>query len=198
MKKELSGFCQTIKRDMKEELGNFKEEVNQKLSEIGAELKNTESRMDEVETQVVQVEEWTVDARDVLLQAVKKQEHILSELTHLETRSRRNNLCIFGIPEGEEGNNACEFLEKCIKTELQLPDSDLKIQRCHRSLGPKLPTQAALRSMIACFLVCRTKELVLNTAWKKKEVHFNGKRVYFDHDYPVLQKLYKRGRNMRH
>ena len=103
----------------------------------------------------------------------------------MEARSRRNNLRIFGIPEGEEGNNACEFLEKFIKSELQLPDIDLKIQRCHRSLGPKPPPQAAPRSMVAYFLMYKTKELVLSSAWKKKEIHINGKRVYFDHDYPA-------------
>lgn len=185
MKKELSGFCETIKKDMKEELGNFKEEVNQKLGEIGADLKNTEARMEEVETRVAEVEEWSVSAKDMLLQALKEQERIVSKLTDLETRSRRNNLRIFGIPEGEEGNNACEFLEKFIKSELQLPDIDLKIQRCHRSLGPKPPPQAAPRSMVAYFLVYKTKDLVLSTAWKKKEIHLNGKRVYFDHDYPT-------------
>lgn len=185
MKKELSGFSETIKRDMREELGNFKEEINLKLSEIGAELKNTEARMEEVENRVGEVEEWSVNAKDALLNVLKEQERIVSKLTDLETRSRRNNLRIFGIPEGEEGSNACEFLEKFIKAELQLPDTDLKIQRCHRSLGPKPPPQAPPRSMIAHFLMYKTKELVLSTAWKKKETHLNGKRVYFDHDYPA-------------
>lgn len=185
MKKELSGFCETIKKDMREEFGNFKEEVNQQLSEIGAELKNTEARVEEVETRVAEMEEWSVNVKDELLQALKEQESIVSKLTDLETRSRRNNLRIFGIPEGEEGNNACEFMERFIKSELQLPDIDLNIQRCHRSLGPKPSPPAAPRSMVAHFLVYKTKDLVLSSAWKKKEIHFKGKRVYFDHDYPA-------------
>lgn len=185
MKKELSSFCETIKKDLKEELGNFKEEVNKKLSEIGAEVKNTGVRIEEVETRMAEMEEWSVTAKDTLLLALKEQERIVSKLTDLETRSRRNNLRIFGIPEGEEGDNACEFLEKFIKSELQLPDIDLKIQRCHRSLGPKPPPQAAPRSMVAYFLLYKTKDLVLSSAWKKKEIHINGKRVYFDHDYPA-------------
>ncbi len=134
---------------------------------------------------MAEMEEWSVTARDTLLQVLKEQERIVSKLTDLEMRLRKNNLRIFGIPEGEEGNNACEFLEKFIKSELQLPDIDLKIQCCHRSLGPKPPPQAAPRSMVAYFLVYKTKELVLSSAWKKKEIHINGKRVYFDHDYPA-------------
>ena len=77
MEKELSGFCKTIKRDMREELGNFKDGVNQKLSEIGAELKNTEARMEEVENRAGEVEEWSVNTKDALLQALKEQEHIV-------------------------------------------------------------------------------------------------------------------------
>ena len=124
MKKELNGFCQTIKKDMKEERRNFKKEVDHKLNEIGEELKNTEARMEGVETRVAEVEGWSVIAKDTLLQALKEQERIVSKLTDLETRSRRNILRIFRIPEGQEGDNSCEFLEK---SELQLPDIDLKI-----------------------------------------------------------------------
>lgn len=102
LKRELNGFRETIKRDMKEELGNFKEEVNQKLSEIGVELNNAQVRLDEVETRVAEVEEWDANAKSVLLETLQQQEHILSKLVDLEARSRRNNLRIFGIPEGEE------------------------------------------------------------------------------------------------
>lgn len=127
--------------------------------------------------------EW--NAKDVLLQTLQELERVQNNLTDLEAHSRRNNLSIIGIPEGKEGNNACEFLENFIKSELSLSDIDLKIQRCPRSLGPRPPPQAPPRSMIAAFLAYRTKELVLNTAWRKKSVNLNGKIVYFDHDYPA-------------
>lgn len=185
MKKELSGICETIRHDMKEELGNFKDEVNQKLNEIGSELKNTEMRMDEAEDRMAAMEEWSVYAKDVLLQTAQEQQRIQSKLTDLEARSRRNNLRIFGIPEGTEGSNAREFLEKFIRSELLLTDIDLGIQRCHRSLGPKPPAHAPPRSMIVCFLTYRIKDLVLSTAWRKKETRLNGNRIYIDHDYPA-------------
>ena len=41
-----------------------------------------------------------------------------------------------------------------------------------------------------CFLKFRVKEQVLNTAWRKKDVRYEGKRIYFDQDYPpeILKK----------
>ncbi|TKS88120.1 hypothetical protein D9C73_022244 [Collichthys lucidus] len=58
--------------------------------------------MEGVETRVAEVEEWSVTTKDALLLALKEQERIMSKLTDLETRSRRNNLRIFGIPKVPE------------------------------------------------------------------------------------------------
>ena len=37
------------------------------------------------------------------------------KLTDLEACSRRNNVRIYGIPEGTEGNNIQQFIENFIK-----------------------------------------------------------------------------------
>lgn len=36
-----------------------------------------------------------------------------------------------------------------------------------------------------CFQDFNIKELVLTSAWKKKEIYCDVKRIYFDHDYPA-------------
>ena len=75
------------------------------------------------------------------------------------------------------------FINNFIKTELAR-DMDLGIVRCHRALAAKPPPEANPRSIVMCFQDYRIKELVHTTAWKKKEVLLNGKRVYFDNDWP--------------
>ncbi|KAK1890060.1 LINE-1 retrotransposable element ORF1 protein [Dissostichus eleginoides] len=96
---------------------------------------------------------------------------------------------IYGIPEDIEGDSVQQFIENFIenfiKTELSLTDTELGIQRCHRALGPKPPQNANPRSVLIYFLEYRIKELVLRSAWKRKEVYLNGTRVYFDQDYPA-------------
>lgn len=66
---------------------------------------------------------------------------------------------------------------------MSVKETELGIQRCHRSPGPKLPPDAQPRSMVVYFLEFKTKELVLHSAWKKKKVYCNGKRIFFDQDY---------------
>lgn len=89
-----------------------------------------------------------------MLQARKEQQLIVAKLTDLE---------ILGIPERQEGSKAFEFLEKCIKSELHLLHSDLKMQHCNRSLRPKPPPQVSSRYMITCFLLYKTKVNDLQT-----------------------------------
>ena len=96
------------------------------------------------------------------------------------------------MPEESEGSNLSEFVTKLIKSEVGFPvvDMNLGIQHCHRALAPKPPQDAPPRSLVICFLEFRVKEQVLRTAWRKKDVCYEGKRIYFDQDYPpeILKK----------
>ena len=112
------------------------------------------------------------------------QEALQAKLTELEARSRRNNLRIYGVPEESEGSNVLEFVTKLIKSEVGPPvaEMDLGIQHYHRALAPKPPHAT---SLVICFLDFRVKEQVLHTAWRKKDVRYEGKRIYFDQDYSL-------------
>lgn len=39
--------------------------------------------------------------------------------------------------------------------------------------------------MVVYFQEFKTKELVLHSAWKKREIYHDNRRLYFDHDYPA-------------
>lgn len=55
-----------------------------------------------------------------------------------------------------------------------------------QSPRPETPPQEAQpRSMIVYFQEFKIKELVLHSAWKKKEVFLGQSRIYFDRDYPA-------------
>lgn len=139
IKTELTAFRDSLVKDVKEELRNFKQEVNQKLNGLVTDLKVTAERIEEAEQRVAELEENVAEYKEVLGQSIQIQDNLQERLLDLETRSRRNNIQIFGISEGSEGNNVQELVESIINTELSLGDLDLKIQRCHRALGPKPP-----------------------------------------------------------
>lgn len=181
VRNELHSFRSTLREDMKKELTELRDEINQALGDIRGDLK---VRVEEAEQRVAELEECNLDLQDSLRQMQQKQEIMQIKVTDLEARSRRNNIRVYGIPEGEEENNMMDFVDKLLKSELATPgELDLKIQRCHRALGPRPPWEAPPHSIVINYQEYKTKDLILSLAWKKKEVYFKDTRVYFDHDY---------------
>ncbi|KAL0147036.1 hypothetical protein M9458_057560, partial [Cirrhinus mrigala] len=183
MKSDLNNF----RDDLKKELTDISQEIYQKLSEITTDLKATNDRVSEVETRITETEEWSADFREALDQSLQAQEKLQMKLTDLEARSRRNNLRIYGIAEGAENNDIFQLSESFLKDELDLVGitPDLGIQRCHRALGPRPPSEAQPRSVIVYFQEFKVKETVLRAAWRKREIFHRDRRIYFDHDYPA-------------
>lgn len=187
LKSEMSEFQHSFRSDIKKELNEFKEEYNRKLRKATGELQATIARVGEAEQCISDIEDWDTAAKEALAQALENQGALQVKLTALEVRSRWNNLRIYGIPGELEGSNLTEFVTKLIKSEVGLPaaDMDIGIQRCHRAFTPKPPPQdAPPRSLVICFFEFRVKEQTLHTAWRKKDVRYEGKRIYFDQDYP--------------
>lgn len=98
------------------------------------------------------MEDWAAEVNAVLSASVKQQKILQAKVTDLESRSRRNNICIFGVAEGEEGSSVPHFITTLLKRELPLPqDLDLKIQQAHRSLAHKPLPEDPPRPIIVNF-----------------------------------------------
>lgn len=152
VKSELHSFQSTLREDMNKELIELWDEINQALGDIRGDLKNTTTRVEEAEQRVADLEERNHNLEDSLRQLQQKQELMQTKVTDLEARSRRNNIRIYGIPEGEEESNMMDFVVKFLKSELAASgELDLKIQRCHRALAPRPPRDAPPRSIIMNF-----------------------------------------------
>lgn len=141
---------------------------------------------------------------------MKLQVQMEAKLTDLEGRSRCDNIRLHGVKEGVENNMATMiyFVEDLLMKGLELhPNTALHIERAHRSLAQKPPTEAPRRSIVVKFSGYTKKEEMLKRAWQVKGFDFEGKRVHLDYDYaPELLKKrreYKevkvvlRGRNIQ-
>ena len=168
------------------EIREFRRDNRTQLSDIKQELKRANDRLDEVEGRVDETETVLQATSTLVKRLTLRQASLEARLIDQEARARRDNLQIYGIPEDKEGTDRAGFLDKLLKTSLDLPhDRDLKIERAHRALAPK-PTgsQAKPRSIVVRFGSWRTKEDVIKRAWQKKEVFCDNVRFYVDHDFP--------------
>lgn len=124
---------------------------------------------------------------------------VKEKVDDLEGRSRRNNIRISNVHEGEEygydDSNMENFVNMVIRDSLEIDLPRGAIQRAHR-VGPKKPGKN--RDIIAYFLKYTDKELV-RKAGPKKRPTFGGQKIFINEDFSsmVIEKRKVLGEEMR-
>ncbi|KAL7881004.1 hypothetical protein SRHO_G00032580 [Serrasalmus rhombeus] len=106
------------------------------------------------------------------------------KLDDLEGRSRRNNIKIVGVPEGEEKGKPVEFVAGLLPKLLGATHfvEPLIVDRAHRVLQPKPPEGAKPRTIIARVHFYTEKERILRLR-AGCNLDYNGHKVYIFPDY---------------
>ncbi|KAJ7998661.1 hypothetical protein DPEC_G00207190 [Dallia pectoralis] len=105
----------------------------------------------------------------------------------LESRSRRCNLRVVGIPERLEGADPVSFMSGFFPEVLcdSFAPSPMKLDRAHR-LGPHPTPGSAAKSgprvMIVKFHNFRDKEAILRRP-AREQLHFRGKKIHIFPDF---------------
>ncbi|KAE8297830.1 hypothetical protein D5F01_LYC02301 [Larimichthys crocea] len=176
MRRDLDKFKNDVKKVLKDDLAEFKGEVMR-------ELQSQNANIAEAQTPIADMETACLEMKETLMAVVKENTEMRGKVVDLESRSRRNNIRIYGVPEEKEGRSVIEFVNELFKHHLALPEGlELRVQRAHRALIPKPAAASSPRSIIVNFLEFHVKELVLRKAWQQK-IEINGKILYFDNDY---------------
>lgn len=176
-----------------QELRDFRRENTNTLKEIKEELSVTNNRIDEAEARIMEAEERLQHIEVATHELLELQKQFENRLVDQEGRSRRENIRIHGVKEGAEDSatSMIEFIEKLLREKLELPPSlHLQIERAHRALASRPPADSPPRSIVVRFMSFRNKEEIIKIAWQKRGFEYEGRRVFFDHDYApdVLRK----------
>lgn len=165
------------------------ERLEGSMKDMTERLTTLENRAEEVESRISSAEDASQRNERVLRYLLRREVALTSHCDDLQNRLRRNNLRIYQVPEGCEKEDMVGFVKGLIKTELRFSQEDIRIERAHRALGLKPPNTDPPRSIIIRFMDYTVKEAVLRQAWAQKQVKFQGKTIFFDHDYsPEVQK----------
>uniref|UniRef100_A0A1A8JYV8 Uncharacterized protein n=1 Tax=Nothobranchius kuhntae TaxID=321403 RepID=A0A1A8JYV8_NOTKU len=152
-----------------QELRGFRQENKEQLEKIREEITHLNARMDEMEGRIEKTEERVQNTEEVITDMLKLHEK-LEKFVDLESHSRRENIRMYGVPEGHEkaSTSMASFVEILLRAGLELPDElgDLRIERAHRSGGPQPPRDAPPCSIIIKFLSFKTKDITLCKAWQ--------------------------------
>lgn len=102
-----------------------------------------------------------------------------------ENRSRRQNLRIVGLPEGEEGNNPTAFMGPFLRELLgegALTTTPV-VDRAHRTFVAKPPPGQPPRAMLVRLHYYQTKERILRAFRERSQLSYHGKRIHIFPDY---------------
>lgn len=171
-----------------QEIRDFRKETNQHLNDIRSELTTTNTKITEAETGIGKVEDRVQNVKQVLTKMIKVMNQQESKLLDQESRSQRENLRVYNVPEGAEGSSIVTFIEKILRECLNIPQTKcLGIERAHRALAQNTSGNLAdkPRSIVIKFSRFTTKDEILRKAWEKKIVFLEGRQIYFDQDYPA-------------
>lgn len=130
-----------------------------------------------------------------------------AKVTDLESRSRRQNIRILGLPESIESGRPTEFFSKLLYEVFgkdALP-SQPEIDRAHRSLASKPAPRQRPRPVIIRLRRYQTKDLLIREARQRGKLEYHGQPVRVVEDYSpeilnqraeykdVMAELYKLG-----
>lgn len=162
-------------------LGNLELTLTSVRSEL-KDLKETLSSLGEV----VSTHDSRIDSLESALKELEKvNATIMLKLDDLESRSRRNNIRIIGVPEGSEGPRVTDFVAALLPKLLGESnlDSPLLVDRAHRALRPRPPEGARPRPIIARIHLFQTKEKILRLRRSAGPLLFQGHTILIFPDY---------------
>ncbi|KAJ8371916.1 hypothetical protein AAFF_G00298680 [Aldrovandia affinis] len=102
-----------------------------------------------------------------------------------ENHSRRQNIRVIGIPEGEEGTNPTAFMGSFLKEVLgeeTFADQPV-IDRAHRTLATKPPPGKPPRAILVRLHYYQTKEMILRTSRERGQLSHKGNKIHILPDF---------------
>ena len=177
--------------DLMNAIAALQKTVDNKLTTISSAVHSMQATLSTVTGKVRDIEEAVsrhddqLATQEALCKSLQESyDELRKKLLQDEFRSRRQNIRITGIVEGEEGNKPADFVSTLIPKLLGDEDfpTPVLVDIAHR-VGPK-PTDGYNRPIIAKIHYLREKMLITKLAAQKSPLEYNRRRVSFFPDQP--------------
>lgn len=177
MKADICNSIEAAVKGLQTDIAAVKSELSTTTAALQQTINLQEERLAAVEESATKTSDGLADM-EVTMSALKGEIRALqSKCEDLENRSRRNNLRIVGIAEGEEGRTPTTFISNLLKDLFDFEDQPL-IDRAHRLSQAKQKTGQPPRPFILRVHFFHVKEQILRRAREKGDLIYNGKAIH--------------------
>ena len=141
-------------------------------------MHNAEEQISDLEVRIMEITQSGQQTEDQM----KKHE---TNIRDLWDNIKWANLCIIGIPEGEEKEKGIENIFEEIMAENfpNLKDTDIKIQEAQRAPNKLNPNRPTPRHIIIKMAKVKDEERILKAAVEKQSVNYKGTTVRLSVDF---------------
>lgn len=164
---DLDSLASRMEAALRGELTGIKEEVAEATSRISTIESDAATLRQDITNLQVAREEVTDQVAQL---------HLL--IDDLENRNRRRNIRIRGLPEATRQTDlkatVTAIFNNCLE---RPPETPIAIDRVHRTLGPRGPTEDRPRDVLCCLHNYSVKEDILQRAWIRGHVDFDGAQI---------------------
>ena len=168
---KLQLLLRQITSNVSAEVNKLAAELRGEINQLGERTDTLENKFDEMINYVQAIEEENHNLRISVSQLQIQQED-------LENRERRQNLRFRGIPETVGDPDLRTYLLGLFNTMAPtIVDIDWRLDRAHRSLGPKPPSGARPRDVIVKFHFFESKEALTLATRNKSQITYKGAKL---------------------
>lgn len=172
-------------------IGKLEEDITARFNGLDSKLHLVQTSLTNHATRITDLEGAMTDHDTRITSLERRCEEMIEsntamkrKLTDLESRSRRSNIKIVGLPEKVEKGNPTHFIADLLPKLLGSDNfpAGLKVDRAHR-IGAQ-SSSAQPRTMIVKIHHFPEKEKILNLARLQSPLTFNGARISIYPDFP--------------
>ena len=178
-----------------ETINKGQEEMKNTISELKNTVEGMQSRIDEAEDRISELEDKVGKKKSHKEQEkenrLRKNEEAIREV---QDNVKRNNICLIGIPEGEEEEQGIENLfEKVMMENFPNPmrEKVTQIQETQRVPSKRNPERPTARHIIIEMTKLQDKERILKAVREKQEIIYKGAPIRLAADFSM--EIYKAG-----
>ncbi len=166
---------------------SFRNESRTSIGTLQSTLDSYASRLTDVESSLQDINGRVAELEAKYEALSKSNAMLVSRAEDLESRSRRSNLRVLGVPENTEGPQPTSFMSNFFSELLGIDNSGALplLDIAHRSLAPRPKPGAPARPMIVKVHHFQVKQRILRLAREKAPLMFRGQQVRIFPDFTV-------------
>ena len=169
-----------------EELKNKQTKVNYTITEMTTTLEGINSKITEAEERISDLEDRMVEFTAAEQNKEKRMKRNEDSLRDLWDNSKSNNICIIGVPEGEERQKGPAKIHEEIIVE-NVPnmgkETATQVQEAQRVPYRINPRRNTPRHIVIKLAKIKDKEKLLKVARKKRQITYKGTPIRLTADF---------------